>query len=367
VERELDEELQFHLKMEARKNAAAGAIGSEASRLARWSFGGADQVKEECRTVRGTQLIESTIRDILYALRGFRRSPLFVLTVVGTIAIGLGLNTALFTLFDNFVLRPFPVRDPYSLYAFNWTDRAGHRHAFSWREFENFSKNNPAFSEVTAIHSSYARSEGRPLLGALVPGNYFRMLGGVAALGRTLIPEDSSVPGREPVIVLSYAAWQNKFGADPNIVGRKLVLHGYPLEVIGITQEGFRGLDPAPLDYWAPLTIASQLEGGRNPFVDSDLGIVGRLKPRVSVSQAEAALTGWTRHVTEDRPESERAVGVSLQSKATAIRLSVRAIAVFSPLGVAVGLVLLLATADRESVARHPSRFGRIPGLANSH
>lgn len=343
VERELDEELQFHLEMAARKNAAEG---SDAARLARVRFGGIDSVKEDCRTVRGTQLVESTLRDIKYALRGFRRSPLFVLTVVGTISLGLGLNTALFTLFDNFVLRPLPVRDPYSLYEFNWNDRAGHERAFSWREFENFSKNNPAFSEVIAMRGSYARSDGRPLLGILVTGNYFRMLGGVAALGRTLIPEDASAPGREPVIVLSYAAWQNKFGADPNIIGKKLALHGYPMEVIGVSREEFRGLDPAPLDYWAPITMAPQLENGGNRFVESGLRIAGRLKPRVSVSQAEVALTGFAKHVTQDRAESERAAGVVLESRATAMRLSLKTIGLFSPLGVAVGLVLLLACAN---------------------
>ena len=130
VEAELEEELQFHLEMEARKNAAAGR--PEATRLARRRFGSLDQVKEECRTVRGTQLIESVFLDIQYALRGFRRAPMFVLTVVGTIALGLGLNTALFTIFNNYVLRPLPVRDPYSLYAFTWTDRAGRGRAFSW-------------------------------------------------------------------------------------------------------------------------------------------------------------------------------------------------------------------------------------------
>ena len=280
MEPELDEELQFHLEMEARKNAAAG--GTEATRLARRRFGSLDQVKEECRTVRGTQLIETTFRDIQYALRGFGRSPLFVLTVVGTIAIGLGLNAALFTIFNNFVLRPFPVRDPYSLYAFNWTDRAGQGRSFSWQEFENFSKNNPAFSEVAGTNNFFARSEGRPLLGSLVTGNYFRMLGGVAALGRTLVPEDSSAPGTEPVIVLSYTAWQTKFGGDPNIIGRKLMLRGYPLQVIGVTQEGFGGLDPVPLDYWAPLTMAPQLVAGPDlfgPDQPDPLAIIGRLKP----------------------------------------------------------------------------------------
>ena len=348
AEQELDEELRFHLEMAARRNASTGANDEEAALLARVRFGGIDPVKEDCRTVRGTQLVETTLRDIKYALRGFGRSPLFVLTVVGTIALGLGLNAALFTLVDNFVLRPFPVRDPHSLYAFSWTDRAGHEHSFSWREFESFSKNNPAFSEVVAMHYFLARSEGRPLTGALVTGNYFRMLGGVSAVGRTLVPEDSSAPGREPVIVLSYAAWQSKFGGDPNIIGRKLMLHGYPLLVIGVAKEGFGGLDPAPLDYWAPLTMAPQLEGGPGRFFkdNSDVEIVGRLKRGISVSQAEVALTGWTRGVTEGRPESERAAGVTLDSRATPIRLSTRVIAMISPLGAAVGLVLLLACAN---------------------
>jgi predicted permease len=343
AEQELDEELRFHLEMAARKNAREG---SDAARLARIRFGGIDSVKEECRTVRGTQLAETTLRDIKYALRGFRRSPLFVLTVVGTISLGLGLNAALFTLFDNFVLRPLPVRDPHSLYEFKWADRAGRDQFFSWQEFENFSKNNPAFSEVIAMHGAYTRSEGRPLMGTLVTGNYFRMLGGVAALGRTLIPGDVSAPGREPVMVLSYGAWQNKFGGDPNIVGRKVVLHGYPMEVIGVAREGFNGLEPAPFDYWAPLTMDPLLEGGPNRFTGPDLDIVGKLRPLVSVSQAEAALTAFVRHVTEDRPESERAAGVTLKSRATAIRLSVKVIAMFTPLGVAVGLVLLLACAN---------------------
>ena len=349
VEEELDEELRFHLEMATRKNAAKGASGAEAARLARVRFGGLDPVKEECRNVRGTQLIESTIRDIGYALRGFRRSPLFVVTVIGTIALGLGLNTAVFTLFNYIVLRPFPVRDPYSLYAFTWADRLHREQAFSWHEFENFRKNNPAFSEVAAFHYFFARAEGRPLTGALVTGNYFQMLGGGATLGRTLLPEDTSAPGREPVMVLSYAAWQSKFGGDPNILGRKLALHGYPLVVVGVTQPGFGGLDAAPIEYWAPITMTPLLENGLNIFGSENSAlplIVGRLKRRISVSQAEADLAGWTRQVTADRPESERAARAFLRSKATVVRLSAKVLAVFSPLAAAVGLVLLLACAN---------------------
>jgi predicted permease len=174
------------------------------------------------------------------------------------------------------------------------------------------------------------------------------MLGGVAYRGRTLVPEDSPAPGREQVIVLSYTTWQNKFGGDPDIIGKKLVLRGYPLVVIGITQDGFGGLDPAPLDFWVPLTLAPQLQVEHNRFGDNsfDFAIVGGLKRHISVSQAEAALVGWTRHVTENRPDSERAASVTLASRATPIRLSARVVAMFSPLAAAVGLVLLLACAN---------------------
>ena len=349
MEEELEEEVQFHLEMEARKNAAAGVTGSDAIRLARVEFGGIEPVKEECRTLRGTQLVETTLRDIQYAVRGFRRSPLFVLTVIGTIAIGLGLNTALFTIFNTYVLRPLSVRDPYSLYEFTWINRSGRGHSFSWHEFETFRKNNQPFSELAAVRFLFARTDGHPMMGELVTGNYFQMLGTRARLGRLLLPEDSSAPGREAVIVLSYTAWQNKFGGDPKIVGKMLLLHGYPLQVIGVAMRGFGGLRETQLDYWAPLTMAPQLVKGPDLFGPENpgvLGIVGRLKPGWSVSQTEAILTAWSRQASQDLPVAERAQGVLLQSKATAIRLSTEVIVVFSPLIVAFGLVLLLACAN---------------------
>jgi predicted permease len=341
VERELDDELRFHLEMEARKNAASGVSDAESARLARIHFGGVDQVKEECRSVRGTQWIETLLQDIRYAVRSFRRSPGFVLTVIGTIALGLGLNTALFTIFNAYVLRPLSIRDPYRLYSFTWTNRAGRGHPFSWREFESFAKNNPAFSEASATSFLYAQVDGRPLMGELVTGNYFQMLGVSAALGRTLLPEDSAAPGRDPVILLSYLAWKDKFGGDPSILGRKILLHGYPLEVIGVSRQGFTGLGEVPRDYWAPLTMAAQLDTGPEGF-----NIVGRLKPELSASQAQSALTGWSKQMTVDRSDSEKAVTAEIQNKATALPLTLEMVEVFSPLVAAFGMVLLLACAN---------------------
>ena len=198
VEDELDEELQFHLAMQARKNLAAGMSDGEASRQAHVQFGGVQQAKEECRDARGVSWIETLAQDIRYAVRGFRRSPGFALTVVGTIALGLGLNTTVFTIFNAYVLRPLAVRDPHSLYQFTWTNRGGEGHLFSWAEFQDVRKQAPAFSEMLGYRPLKIRADGHVLFGHLVTGNYFRMVGVNASLGRTLVPEDAAAPGGAP-------------------------------------------------------------------------------------------------------------------------------------------------------------------------
>lgn len=178
------------------------------------------------------------LQDIRYALRGFRRSPGFVLTVSGTIALGLGLNLALFTLFNAYVLRPISVHDPYSLYSFTWADRQGRGHAFSWDQYQQFEKDNFVFSEVAAVQYVYNRVDGHVFQGQLVTGNYFQMLGVGLELGRPLLPEDASAPGREAVIVLSYQAWQSMFGGRPDIIGTKIMVRGFPMEVVGVARKG---------------------------------------------------------------------------------------------------------------------------------
>src|SRR2546430_485139 len=153
VESELEDELDCHIEMQARKNLAAGISEAEALRRSRIQFGGAEQVKEECRDARRVRLIETIGQDILYAIRGFRRSPTFALTVVATIALGLGLNTTLFTIFNAYFFRTMSVHDPHSLNEFLWTDRAGDRHSFTWPEYREFLKENQVFSDALAYRS----------------------------------------------------------------------------------------------------------------------------------------------------------------------------------------------------------------------
>jgi hypothetical protein len=194
VEKDLDDELAFHIEMQIRKNVAAGMSETEAAKRARIQFGRVTQVTEECRDARGIGVIESVWQDIRYAVRGFRRSPTFVLTVVTTIALGLGLDTALFTVFNATYFRPVAVREPGALYEAFWTDRTGDSLGFSWPEYRQFCPSNLAFSEAFGYIHTEARVNSRTVLGTLVTGDYFQVLGIGATLGRTLVPEDSLAP-----------------------------------------------------------------------------------------------------------------------------------------------------------------------------
>jgi putative ABC transport system permease protein len=355
VEDELEEEVNTHLEMQARKNQNQnrGIDPAEASRLARIQFGSLDVTKEECRDARGTRLIEDALADVRYAVRSFRRTPVFALTVVATIALPLGLNTALFTIFNAYVFRPVAVSDPNSLYQYSWTDRRGATHSFSWAEYESFRDGNPVFSEVAATRPIFARVEGQPLFGELVTPNYFRMLGVGALSGRTFVAEDGASAGSAPVVVLSHSAWQNKFGGNNDLLGKTIVIRGHPLEVIGITKPEFSGLNAKTLDFWVPITMADQLEGGPSlfgPDHPNRLDIAGRLRPGLTSSQAEAALLVWARHRTDGKGEDEKAVGVVLESRATSIRLTPQLIAAAMPVVAAFLLVLLIACANIASM-----------------
>ena len=349
MERELEEELEFHLAMQTRKNLSTGLSAAEAERRARLAFGNETRAKEQCRDARGVAFLESLWQDVRYALRGFGRAPVFAVTVVATIALGLGFNTTFFTVFNAYVLRPFAVHDPYSLYAFAWTGHDGRGLPMSWSDYREFSQSDSSFSETFASQGLQVRLDGQILFGQLMTGNYFEMLGVGAARGRTLLREDSAAPGGAPVMVLSYAAWRDKFGGNPSIVGKKLLVHGYPLEVIGVAREGFDGLEDSPRDFWAPLTMSAALQDGADLFGPSKperLWVGGRLRAGVNPRQAQAAISTWARNATADRPDSRKAGGAVLQSLATSIPLTPRVLAVFSPIIVAFGLVLITACAN---------------------
>ena len=292
---------------------------------------------------------DTILRDTRYAVLSLRRSPLFILTVAATIALGLGINTALFTLFNAYVLRPIAVRDPYNLYTLTSTTRAGQAHAFTWEEYQRLTEDPVAFSEVAAVMGVQTRLDGRVVQGQLATGNYFQMLGVGTALGRTLLPEDAAAPGRDPVVVLSYEAWRTIFAGRPDIVGTKIMLRGSPMEVIGVARKGFQDLTEVPRDFWAPITMAVRLQDGPDLFGPEHperLTIIGRIHPGQSIASAEATLTQLRRQMTSGQGAERRAVRVLLRSNATTIPLTAELLVTISPLAGAFALALLLACAN---------------------
>ncbi len=326
----LEEEMRFHREM------AGPAFGSMAIAL------------EDSRAVWGFGWLESLASDLRYAARGFRRAPGFVLAVVGTIGAALGLNTTLFTVVNAYALRPFAVRNPWSLYGYTWYGKNGQGHRFTWTQYHDLAARHSPFEEVIATENLMADVEGRSLFGQLVSGNYFTMLGAGISSGRPLLPPDASAPGSGSVMVVSYDVWKNKFGADPNLVGQTLHLRGHSFQVVGIASPQFAGLEGFPGGFWIPLTMHAAVgDGGDLQAVPQPehLKLIGRLQPGMLPETAQAALltalgAAW------NGPPGERPIGVLLQSTATTIPLNRDAILTFVPIFTAFGLVLLIACAN---------------------
>ena len=286
------------------------------------------------------------LQDLRFAIRLLRRIPGFVLTVVITLGIGLGLNTALFTLFNAYLLRPIAVRDPYSLYQLSATTkglrngRNVQRWDYTWDQYQAI-RRMPVFSEGLATRDLYARVAERNVEGALVSGNYFAMLGSRIALGRAILPDDAAAPGSAPVVVLSDQLWKSAFAGDPAILGRKIVINAQPFEVIGVCGPDFNGMGESPEDYFVPASMIKALVPGAETF-----NIVGRIAPAMSLGAARAGLTLAVQHMTENLSEDDRAVEALLTSRATQLPMNPRLLAVFSPLIVAFVLVLVICCAN---------------------
>ena len=172
--------------------------------------------------------LESLWGDIRFAFRIFKRSPAVALTVIGTLAVALGLNATAYSFFNAYVVKPAAVHDPGTLYQASWENRGGFFHRFSWTEAEGFGRDMAGVFPETYVSMPQllTRINGRPAMGELVTGNYFSLLGVPAFRGRMLRPSDSAAPGREPVVVLSHAAWMRLFGGDPAAVGQQLQIRG---------------------------------------------------------------------------------------------------------------------------------------------
>jgi predicted permease len=327
-ERELEEEMRLHVQLRAERLGDVDA--------ARRRFGNTTRLREESRDAWTFRWLDNRVRDFVYAGRTLRKRPGFSLAVIGTLALGLGLNTAIFTLLNAVVLRPHAVRDPHSLYQVALSAPARLDFDFGRSELEQLRARPDVFTEVLAIDTRFTNLDGRAARGAIVSGNYFSMLGGEAALGRPI--QHTDVDG---VLVLSHRAWRKWYASDTAVLGRTVTVGGHRFEVIGVARPEFAGVEPLP-DFWAPVEGWRQTVGDHDPSV----GVVGRLRPGVSPRQATAALAPFARAATQDRHESEHAHGVVLRPKAAMLQLPPRLQLALLPLLLAIGLTMAIPCAN---------------------
>jgi predicted permease len=323
MEDDLDRELRFHFESQVTDKMRSGTSESEARRLTRLAFGGLDQIKEDCRESRGTMWVESVVQDARYGLRQLRKSPGFTMVVVMTLALGIGANTAIFTLVNAVMLRSLPVRDPQQLVVAEWSarNRPHHVGTSSFGDCQDYqgmrsdcSLSYPMFQQIRDQKNLFANvmafagpaqldlsGNGAATIaqGELVSGSYFETLGVLAALGRTLDSEDEK-PGAEPVAVLDYGYWQRAFGGSPSVIGRTIRLNNTAFSIVGVADSRFTRLTPGKsVDLWVALTQGPRLRQVWTQVSTSNGGgdannwwlvVVGRLQPGVTRERAQAAV-----------------------------------------------------------------------------
>jgi macrolide transport system ATP-binding/permease protein len=282
-------EIQAHLDLEIARLEGEGLDPAAARAQALRSFGNVATVQERFYEANRWMWLEQMGQDLRYGWRGLRKSPAFVATTVLTLAIGLSLLTVVFTIFNAYVLRPFAVRDPASLYRIAWSAHDDGGSQFRWQDYEAVRERRELFEAVIAEDTRFVLSDGRTLSADFVSGNYFEALAPRMLMGRAL----AGVDARAPVAVLGYQAWNRLFAADPAVVGRDVDLDGRKFTIVGVLGHQFGGLDDYPHDLWIPLSTYAELVRPDllGPRAPRHIEITARLRTGVTAAQAASALT----------------------------------------------------------------------------
>jgi putative ABC transport system permease protein len=308
LDRELDEELQSHLQMEADRARAQGASEDEARRSARLRLGNPDRLREDSRALFGFPRLEALARDTALAARRLRHSPGFTLAAVLTLALGIGANAALFALVDAVVLRPLPYPEPERLVAVREQRGGGERSSVAPANIADYRV--PAIESLSAWHSVEmdVSGSGRPetLFGQAVSADFFAVLGTGPVLGRAFLPEEDREGGAK-VVILSDGLWRSRFGGDPAIVGTTIRLDRQPYQVIGVLPPGFVTPGamggPREVSVLVPAQFPAELLANRG---DHETDLVARLRPGASVAEADAQLRTVSERLAREFPDTNR-------------------------------------------------------------
>ena len=327
-ERRLREEIEEHIALQTAENLKAGLSPVEARRQAMVKFGGVEGMKEEFRAVRGLVWIENLLQDVRYAIRSLRRTPGLTIFVVITLALGIGMTAATFSMVDGLIFRPYPVPHPGSVVTLVGTTHDSNFDDFSYREYLDIRDKTKSYDGVIANadmqavgFSAEPGATPRIKGGMMVSGNYFRVLGVEPRLGRGFREDEDRVPGRDAVVVLGPDFWKREFASDPSILGRTIRLNGTPFTVIGVAPETFPGmLTFGHPDFYMPLAMAGVFSTNlqKNFFEDRDdreLNVKARLKPGITLLQARNELEVLAKNFERDYPQANHSRGAMVYTQ----------------------------------------------------
>jgi predicted permease len=325
LDADLEEEMRLHRDLRRRQQIDLGLAPVAARRAANIRFGNTTRIQEKSRMTWGWEKLESFLRDVHYGLRAMFRSPVLTIVALLSLALGIGANTAIFSLLDAVLLRSLPVKEPGQLVVLGENDPSGIGNAFfdpdlySYPFYRQLQQKNAVFSEVASIFSMTDDVHGIVLsssghVGAdsqimhvqLVSGTYFPLLGVPAQIGRTLADSDDTSEGDHPVLVVSHAFWKHTLDSDPDVLNRKLKLGDTVFNIVGVAPPEFFGtkVGEAP-DIWAPMSMDKVVPPGWDaykPAFTQSLNIIGRLKPGVSLTQATANVNLLAQQITRGLP-----------------------------------------------------------------
>jgi putative ABC transport system permease protein len=309
MEREMDEEMRFHIEARAADLMRQGVPAQEATRQAKLEFGGMETAKDQCRDAIGVSFVETLLQDVRHGVRAMSRTPVFTVTAVVVLALGIGANTAIFSVVDAVLLRPLAYRDPGRLVTIltdgegpvsvaNYLDWRDQSHAFTAMGAADYWSPNLTGSDAPPEH----------IEGLKVTQNVFPMLGVAPILGR-LFAEGEDKDGADREVILSYRLWQRRFSSDPNVLGKPIVMDGDAYVVVGVMPQGFQFAHfwGSHAEVWAPNAFGERIHDRDS----SSLRIFARLKDGVSLTQARAEIAAITGRLEQQYPATNRNVVVT--------------------------------------------------------
>jgi putative ABC transport system permease protein len=346
IENEMDAELRFHMEAYADDLVRKGVPHDEAIRRARIEFGGLESIKEEGREARGLSFMDTLRQDLRFGARTLRKSPGFALVTVLTLALGIGANTAIFSVVYGVLLNPLPYKEPSRLVLLNETTPKVGKVSVSYPNFLDWRAQSSQFAQMAAVcgvgFNFAGVTQPESISGEAVSSNFLSLLAVKPLLGRDFYPAEEK-PGAAPVVMLSYSLWQSHLGADPGVLGRTIVLDGRSYTIVGILPANFRWPDKVdvlePIGVWAAQNPDASERGERG-----DLVVVGRLAPKSSLAQARSEMEGIAARLAKEYPGANDQFGVALQPIRDAFVGDVRP-AILALFG-AVLFVLLIACAN---------------------